>query len=38
VAPAETAYLYFVARGGGYHAFAETPERHQANVEKYRDR
>lgn len=36
VAPAETSYLYFVARGDGFHAFAETHHEHQANVEKYR--
>jgi UPF0755 protein len=33
--PAESGYLYFVARGDGTHAFAETAEEHQANVEQY---
>jgi UPF0755 protein len=31
--PAPTNYLYFVARPDGSHAFAETFEEHQANVE-----
>lgn len=33
VQPAETAWLYFVARADGSHAFAETFEEHLANVE-----
>jgi UPF0755 protein len=35
IRPANTKYLYFVARNDGSHAFAETFEQHQANVEKY---
>jgi UPF0755 protein len=35
VQPAETNYLYFVARPDGSHAFAETLEEHIANVDKY---
>lgn len=35
IRPAETDYLYFVATGDGSHAFARTPEEHQANVERY---
>ncbi len=37
VAPAQTDYYYFVAKGdgSGEHAFAETLEEHQANVTKY---
>lgn len=34
--PAETDYLYFVARGDGSHAFAETLEEHNENVLRYR--
>jgi UPF0755 protein len=30
--PAETSYLYFVARPNGSHAFAETLEEHNRNV------
>ena len=30
--PADTSYLYFVARPGGCHAFAETLEEHNRNV------
>ena len=33
--PAQTNYLYFVARGDGFHAFAVTAEEHQQNVDKY---
>ena len=36
VNPADTRYLYFVARGDGSHAFAETPQEHQANVQRFR--
>ena len=34
--PASTDYLYFVAKGDGSHAFAETLAEHEANVERYR--
>lgn len=33
--PSDTNYLYFVARPDGSHAFAETLEEHQANVDLY---
>jgi UPF0755 protein len=33
--PAQTNYLYFVARNDGSHAFAETFAEHQANVARY---
>lgn len=33
--PADTNYLYFVARPDGSHAFAETLEEHQRNVEEF---
>jgi UPF0755 protein len=33
--PAQTDYLYFVARPDGTHAFAETFAQHQQNVAKY---
>ncbi|MDQ4045705.1 MAG: endolytic transglycosylase MltG [Chloroflexota bacterium] len=33
--PAQTAFLFFVARGDGSHAFATTAEEHQLNVEQY---
>jgi UPF0755 protein len=33
--PAETEFLYFMATGDGDHAFAETWEEHEANVERY---
>ncbi len=32
--PAQTGYLYFVAREDGSHVFAETLEEHQRNVEE----
>ena len=35
LSPAETSYLYFVARGDGSHAFAETLEQHNANVAEF---
>jgi UPF0755 protein len=35
VRPAQTNYLFFVAKGDGSHAFAETLEEHLRNVEKY---
>ncbi len=34
--PADTEYLFFVARGDGSHAFAETFEEHQQNVARFR--
>lgn len=33
--PAQTPYLYFVARGDGSHVFAETLEEHERNVQLY---
>jgi UPF0755 protein len=36
--PAQTDYLYFVAKGDGTHAFARTYEEHQANIQKYQQR
>jgi UPF0755 protein len=33
--PADTQFIYFVATGDGGHAFAETYEEHEANVERY---
>ena len=33
--PAQTDYLYFVAKGDGSHAFATTYEEHQQNIEQY---
>lgn len=33
--PAQTKYLFFVAKGDGTHAFAETFAEHQANIAKY---
>jgi len=36
VRPAQTNYLYFVAKPDGSHSFAETLEEHLANVELYR--
>ena len=35
IEPANTNYLYFVAKPDGSHAFAETLEEHQANIEEY---
>lgn len=32
LAPAETKYFYFVARGGGHHAFSETLDQHRAAI------
>jgi UPF0755 protein len=34
--PAESKYFYFVARGDGSHAFAETFDEHVANVQRFR--
>jgi len=36
--PAQTTYLYFVAKGDGSHAFASTLDEHNANVQKYQGR
>ena len=33
--PAQTDYLYFVARGDGSHEFARTEPEHRVNVERY---
>ncbi len=33
--PAKTGYLYYVYKGGGHHAFANTLAEHNANVAKY---
>lgn len=35
VHPGQGRDLYFVAKGDGYHAFAETLEAHQSNVQRY---
>ncbi len=35
VAPADVSYLFFFARGDGTHAFADTYEEHQANIERW---
>ncbi len=35
VRPAATEYYFFVARPDGSHAFAETFEEHQINVQQY---
>jgi len=37
IEPADTNYLYFVAKPDGSHAFAETLEEHQANIEEYQE-
>ena len=36
--PAQTDYLYFVAKGDGTHAFARTYEEHLENIRKYQQR
>lgn len=36
--PAETDYLFFVARGDGSHAFSETYEEHQQNIARFQSR
>jgi UPF0755 protein len=33
--PAQTPYLFFVARGDGSHVFAETLEEHERNIQLY---
>jgi UPF0755 protein len=38
VHPAQSSYLYFVAKGDGSHAFAATLAEHNANVQKYQGR
>jgi UPF0755 protein len=35
IRPAQTTYLFFVARNDGTHAFSETYEQHQQNVARY---
>lgn len=35
IRPAQTEFLYFVAKGDGTHAFAETLEEHLANIARY---
>ncbi len=35
LSPARSNYLYFVAKGNGYHAFATTLAQQQANIAKY---
>jgi UPF0755 protein len=35
IRPADTNYLYFVARNDGTHAFSETFDQHQLNVQRY---
>jgi UPF0755 protein len=35
IEPADTNYLYFVARADGSHVFAETLEEHLSNIEQY---
>ncbi|MFW6075516.1 MAG: endolytic transglycosylase MltG, partial [Chloroflexota bacterium] len=34
-APEPSPYLFFVAAGDGSHAFAETFEEHQENIDRY---
>ena len=36
IRPADTNYLFFVAKPDGSHAFAETLEEHQRNIEEFR--
>jgi UPF0755 protein len=36
--PAQTDYLFFVAKGDGSHAFASTLAEHNANIQKYQKR
>lgn len=38
IRPADTNYLYFVARADGSHVFAETLEEHLRNIEQYAGR
>jgi UPF0755 protein len=38
IRPADTDYLYFVARADGSHVFAETLEEHLSNIEQYAGR
>jgi UPF0755 protein len=33
--PQKNSYLYFVAKGDGYHSFNETPEGHQEDKLKF---
>jgi UPF0755 protein len=35
IRPAQTDYLYFVARADGSHVFAETLEEHLSNIQQY---
>ncbi len=35
IRPAQTQFLYFVAKGDGTHAFAETLDEHLANIARY---
>ena len=37
IEPADTNYLYFVAKPDGSHAFAETLDEHQRNIEEYQE-
>ena len=34
--PAKAEFIYFVASGGGYHAFSTTLSTHNKNVRKWR--